>query len=398
MPNSYNYVGVRVLILAYLSVSVQEANEANTLPDVSYQPQLPRRKGFHWWLRMAIYTLFVVAGQAIATLLGRLYYDKGGKSNWLATLVQLCGFPILLPFFFIPALNKNCSTANSTIESKPPSTLVLASVYASFGLLISADCFLYSIGLSYLPVSTYSLICASQLAFNALFSFFLNSQKFTPYIVNSLVILTISSTLLVLQGDDETADSKKFSKGKYLIGFFCTVGASAGYALTLSLTQLFFVKVIKKETFRVIIDMIVYQSLTSTLVILVGLFASGDWKSIKGEMEGFQLGKVSYVMTLTWTAIVWQLFSIGIVGLVFEASSLFSNSISAVGLPVVPVGAVIFYHEKMTGIKAMSMVLAIWGFISYVYQHYLDDRKSKTEKEDANNEVSKAFPLENING
>ncbi|KAK9936715.1 hypothetical protein M0R45_013543 [Rubus argutus] len=133
-------------------------------------------------------------------------------------------------------------------------------------------CFLYSVGLSYLPVSTYSLICASQLAFNALFSFFFNSQKFTPYIVNSLVILTISSTLLVLQGDDETANSKKFSKGKYLIGFFCTVGASAGYALTLSLTQLVFVK------------------------------------------------------------------------------------------------------------------------------HYLDDRKSKTEKEDANNEVSKAFPLENING
>ncbi|XP_062012808.1 probable purine permease 10 isoform X1 [Rosa rugosa] len=381
-----------------LSIMVQaEANEVNSLP---YVPnQLSRCRGFNWWLRMSIYSVFVLAGQTIATLLGRQYYEKGGKSNWLATLVQLCGFPILLPFYFIPALNKNCPTTNSTIafESKPPSTLVLASIYASLGLLIAADCYLYSVGLSYLPVSTYSLICASQLAFNALFSFFLNSQKFTPYIVNSLVVLTISSSLLVLQGDD-SADSSKVSRSKYIIGFICTVGASAGYALTLSLTQLVFIKVIKKETFRVIMDLIVFQSVFSTAIILVGFFASGDWKGIKDEMEGFELGKVSYIMNLTWTAIVWQFFTIGIVGLVFEASSLFSNSISAVGLPIVPVLAVIFFHDKMDGIKVMSLVLAIWGFISYVYQHYLDDRKFKSEKKAANDEVSKAFAQENING
>ncbi|XP_021294604.1 purine permease 21-like, partial [Herrania umbratica] len=166
------------------------------------------------------------------------------------------------------------------------------------------------------------------------------------------------------------------SKGKYAIGFVCTVAASAGYGLMLSLTQLCFQKVLKKQTFKTVLDMIIYQSVVATLIILVGLFASGDWKGLDREMKAFELGKVSYVMVLVWTAITWQVFSIGAVGLIFEVSALFSNVISTLGLPIVPVLAVIFFHETMTGIKAIAMVLAIWGFVSYVYQHYLDDRRS----------------------
>ncbi|XP_016648605.1 PREDICTED: probable purine permease 10 isoform X3 [Prunus mume] len=363
-----------------LSIMAQEANEASSpghtnAPDRSL---LPQRRSFNWWLKVAIYAFLVIAGQSVATLLGRLYFDKGGDSKWLATVVQLCGFPVLLPYYCIPAASRNPITKNSTIQFKQPSTLILASVYGSIGLLLALDCYLYSVGLAYLPVSTYSLICASQLAFNALFSFLLNSQKFTPYIVNSLVLLTISSTLLVFQGDSAD-DPSGGSKTKYAIGFICTVGASAGYGLVLSLTQLAFKRVIRKETFRVVMDMIVYQALVATCVILVGLFASGEWKGLKKEMGMYKLGTVSYVMNLVWTAITWQLFGIGAIGLILEASSLFSNAISAMGLPVVPVLAVIFFHDKMDGIKAMAMVLAIWGFISYAYQHYLDDRHTLSQ-------------------
>ncbi|CAB4276376.1 unnamed protein product [Prunus armeniaca] len=382
-----------------LSIMAQEANEASSpghtnVPDRSL---LPQRRSFNWWLKVAIYAFLVIAGQSVATLLGRLYFDKGGDSKWLATVVQLCGFPVLLPYYCIPAASRNPITKNSTVQFKQPSTLILASVYGSIGLLLALDCYLYSVGLAYLPVSTYSLICASQLAFNALFSFLLNSQKFTPYIVNSLVLLTISSTLLVFQGDSAD-DPSGGSKTKYAIGFICTVGASAGYGLVLSLTQLAFKRVIRKETFRVVMDMIVYQSLVATCVILVGLFASGEWKGLKKEMGMYKLGTVSYVMNLVWTAIIWQLFGIGALGLILEASSLFSNAISAMGLPVVPILAVIFFHDKMDGIKAMAMVLAIWGFISYAYQHYLDDRKSKNENKNVNGEVPEASSLEKING
>ncbi|GLT52586.1 hypothetical protein SLA2020_259180 [Shorea laevis] len=330
-----------------------------------------------------MYIVFVVAGQVVATLLGRQYYDKGGKSKWLAALVQVAAFPILIPFyFFSPAPLKNpTKTSNNIINTKTPPVTRIAAVYLSLGLLVAVDCYLYSVGLQYLPVSTYSLICASQLAFNALFSYFLNSQKFTPFIVNSLVLLTLSSTLLVWTGNSSSSGSK-VSRGKYIIGFLCTVGASALFGLVLSLTQLSFQKVIKKQTFTAVMDMIIYQLTVATAAILVGFFASGEWKELKGEMKGYELGGVSYVMNLVWTAVSWQIFAIGAVGLIFEVSSLFSNAISAMGLPVVPVLAVIFFHDKMDVIKVIALILAIWGFVSFIYQHYLDDaQESENQKE-----------------
>ncbi|XP_015876855.3 probable purine permease 10 isoform X1 [Ziziphus jujuba] len=358
-----------------LSIMAQEALDANSPVNinVSNQSETQRRK---FWFRMTIYTFFLLSGQSVATLLGRLYFDKGGKSKWMGTIVQLIGFPIFLPYYTTPAYK---NSASNRIHSKHPSALILVAVYVVLGLLVAANSYMYSVGLQYLPVSTYSLICASQLAFNAFFSYFFNSQKFTPYVVNSLVLLTISSILLVFQ--TESTDPSKVSKVKYAIGFICTIGASAGYGLVLSLTQFSIQRILKRETFSVVIDMTVYQSLVATCATLVGLFASGEWKGLTKEMNEFELGKVSYVMTLTWTAIGWQVFSIGAVGLIIEVSSLFSNVISVLGLPIIPVLAVIFFHEKMGGVKAISLVLAIWGFISYVYQQYLDHNKSKIENE-----------------
>ena len=95
-------------------------------------------------------------------------------------------------------------------------------------------------------------------------------------------------------------------------------------------------------------------------------------------MGEFELGKVSYVMTLVWTGISWQVYSVGALGLIFEVSSLLSNVISTMGLPIVPVLAVFIFHDKMDGVKAIHMVLAIWGFVSYIYQHYRDDLRSKS--------------------
>ncbi|XP_056175456.1 purine permease 21-like [Syzygium oleosum] len=359
----------------------------------------PKPKNFGWWIRVALYSLFVLSGQTMATLLGRLYYTKGGHSKWLATLVQLVGFPILFLLYFIPKPkhrnNPNIQThpqAQAQSQSQSPSLKSLALVYLSVGTILALDCYLYSVGLLYLPVSTYSLLCSSQLAFNALFSFFLNGQKFTPYIINSLVLLTISSTLLVFQSNSE--DPKGVSTGKYALGFVCTIGASAGYGLVLSLTQLCFKKVIRKETFRAVLDMLVYQSLVASVIIMVGLFASGEWEHLGREMDGYELGKVSYVMNLVGTAVSWQVFGIGAIGLILDVSSLFSNSISAVGLPIVPIFAVVFFGDRMNGIKVISMILAIWGFVSYVYQHYLDDAKLKVQRKSVGgDEVSVKSPL-----
>ncbi|XP_030547352.2 purine permease 21-like [Rhodamnia argentea] len=360
----------------------------------------PKPKNFHWWARVALYSFLLLSSQAVATLLGRQYYSEGGNSKWLATVVQVVGFPILFLLYFISTSKHPNNPKNPHIQTDPrarsqsqsPSLKSLALVYISLGTILAVNCYLYSVGLLYLPVSTYSLICSSQLAFNALFAFFLNDQKFTPYIVNSLVLLTISSTLLVFQSNSE--DHKGVSTGKYAVGFLCTIGASAGFSLNLSLTQLFFKRVIRKETLTAILNVLVYQSLVASLIIVVGLFVSGEWEHLGREMDEYKLGKVSYMMNLIGTAICWQMFGIGAIGLIVDASSLFANSISVVGLPIVPIFAVVFFGDRMDGIKVISMLLAIWGFLSYVYQHYLDDAKLKAQRNSVGgDEVNVRSPL-----
>ncbi|KAI5655837.1 hypothetical protein M9H77_33024 [Catharanthus roseus] len=342
----------------------------NNSNDTIRLQQLSKNKNYKKWFRVSLYIVFLLVGQSSATLLGRLYYDKGGNSKWMATLVQSAGFPILIPIlFFFPR------SSNST-SKREASILSLLLLYIFFGILLAGDNLMYSYGLLYLPVSTYSLLCATQLAFNAIFSFFLNSQKFTALIFNSLFLLTISASLLAVHSDSD--NTTNVSKLKYIIGFLCTVGASAIYSLYLSLLELSFEKVIKRETFDVVLDMQIYSSFVASCACVVGLFASGESKTLREEYKGYEQGKVSYVMTLLWIAISWQISSVGLLGLIFEVSSLFSNVISTVALPAVPVLAVIFFHDKMDGVKVIALLLAIWGFLSYIYQHYLEEKKSKS--------------------
>ncbi|CAN0900414.1 Probable purine permease 11 [Linum grandiflorum] len=175
------------------------------------QPALLNKlKRWQWWLLVCVNIFFLVAGQCAAVLLGRLYYDQGGNSKWLATLVQTAAFPILyIPFLLIPSSKEDPSNATSS-SSSSPSVKVVASIYIVLGVIIACDNMLYSIGLLHLSASTYSLICASQLAFNAIFSYFLNSQKFTSLILNSIAMLSFSAALIAMNdGSDEPSGKSK---------------------------------------------------------------------------------------------------------------------------------------------------------------------------------------------
>ncbi|KAL3499821.1 hypothetical protein ACH5RR_038914 [Cinchona calisaya] len=347
------------------------------------QLKLPTVKHYKWWFRVSLYILFLLTGQSAATLLGRLYYDKGGNSKWMATFVQSAGFPILIPILLYFLQSKKILSSNNDPRKRPTvSTLLL--LFLFFGLFSAGVNLMYSYGLLYLPVSTYSLICATQLAFNAIFSFLLNSQKFTALIFNSLVLLTVSASLLAVQPGNST----KVSEGKYIIGFLCTVGASAAFSLMLSLSELTLKKVLKIQTFDAVLMMQIFPSFVATCACVVGLFASGEWKTLGSEFKTYQMGRVSYVMNLFWTAVSWQVSSVGMLGLIFEVSSLFANVISTVSLPAIPILAVIFFHDKMDGVKIIALILAIWGFLSYVYQHYLDDVKAKSSTSMPNEEDS----------
>lgn len=311
---------------------------------------------------------FLIVGQTSATLLGRYYYSQGGKSMWLSTFVQTAGFPILFfGLFFFPSKSSSGETPIGKI----------AMIYVALGLIMTGDDMMYSHGLMFLPVSTFSLICASQLAFNVIFSYVLNSQKLTGLILNSVVLLTLAALLLGVNHESH-GPPIGVSRGKYLLGFLLTLGASGTYSLILSLMQLTFENVIKKQTFAAVLNMQIYTALVATFASLVGLFASGEWMDLKGEMDSFQSGQFSYLMTLVWTSVSWQLASIGMVGLVFEVSSLFSNVISTFALPIVPLFGVLVFHDKMNGVKIIAMLISIWGFVSYLCQNYLDNKKARS--------------------
>lgn len=361
-------------------VNISFAEEENMVNNST--PWLEKYKR---WLEIGSNSLLVLICLSAATLLGELYYRKGGKSTWMNSLVQMVGFPILLPILF---LNKGGENGDDDEHKhKNPSIWMFLSVYVFLGFLLGGSCMLNAVGLLHLPVSTFSLISASQLGFNALFSFFLNSQKITTYIANSIILLTISSILLVFQPDDDSSSGgSSKGKGYVLIGFICTLFGSAGYALLLSSTERIFRKIMKKRTMKQVMNVVIWQSFFATCAILIGLFASGEWKWIKTEMQEYKLGKVSYVMTLVWNALLWQIYTIGLLSLIMRVSALFANVITTLSVPLIPVLALIVFDEKMNGVKVMSMILAIWGFLSYGYQQYLDEVKLKADLSKAKEE------------
>ncbi|GER38044.1 purine permease family protein [Striga asiatica] len=336
----------------------------------TYLHPLHKLKRVHWWILVVLNITFLLVGQAAAVLLGRFYYDKGGNSKWMATLVQTAAFPVLLvPYFFL----RSCSNLDEPPPnlSASPSLLVLTAIYIVIGGVVAGDNMLYSVALLYLSASTYSLVCATQLAFNAVFSFFINRQKLTALIFNSVVILTLSAVLLGVNEDSDRPSG--VTTRKYIAGIITAVAASALYSLLLSVMQLTFEKVLKKETFGVVLEMQMYTAAVATCVAAVGLFVSGEWRTLGGEMGSFASGRFSYVMTLVCTAVSWQFCSVGVVGLIFVVSSLFSNVISTLSLAVTPIASLIVFHDNMNGVKIVAMLMAFVGFASYIYQNYLDD-------------------------
>lgn len=52
------------------------------------------------------------------------------------------------------------------------------------------------------------------------------------------------------------------------------------------------------------------------------------------------------------------------------------------------------FGDKMTGIKVVAMLMAVWGFLSYVYQHYLDDRRVQDAREKGREPAGCSLPVD----
>jgi len=224
--------------------------------------------------------LLLAVGTAGGPLVMRLYFLRGGKRVWLSSFLETAGFPFMLIPLVVSYLRRRRSAAAagtdkpSLVSMKPP--LLAASVF--IGVLTGLDDYLYAYGVARLPVSTSSLIIATQLGFTALFAFLLVRQKFTSYSVNAVVLLTVGAGVLALHssGDRPAGESVK----AYVMGFVMTVIAAALYGFVLPMVELVYKKTKQPITYSLVMEIQFVMCFSATLFCVIGMIINNDFKVV----------------------------------------------------------------------------------------------------------------------
>ncbi|XP_010549316.1 PREDICTED: purine permease 3 [Tarenaya hassleriana] len=326
---------------------------------------------------MVIINCIILAiGNCGGPLIMRLYFNNGGNRIWFSSFLETAGFPvILLPLLFFYLQRRRTDTKTSFFLMKP--RLLMASIIV--GVLSGFDNYLYAYGLAFLPVSTAALIIASQLAFIAVFSFFMVKHKFTHFTINAVVLLTIGAAVLGMhtEADKPVEESHK----QYVMGFIMAAGAAIMYAFILPLVELSYRKARQPITYTLVLEVQMVLCFFASCVCIGGMYFAGDFKALPVEADNFKLGTSMFYLVVIFSAIIWQGFFLGAIGLIFSASSLVSGIMISVLLPITEVLAVIIFHEKFPPEKAVSLVLSLWGFVSYFYGEVKSEKAAKQSEE-----------------
>ncbi|MDV3201056.1 MAG: hypothetical protein Q8877_02495 [Sweet potato little leaf phytoplasma] len=89
------------------------------------------------------------------------------------------------------------------------------------------------------------------------------------------------------------------------------------------------------------------------------------------------MGETNYYVVLVGTAVICQIYFLGMVGVIFASSSLFSGVLLSMLVPVIELLGVIFYKEKFQAEKGVSLGLCLWGFVSYFYGEFKQANEMK---------------------
>ncbi|CAL0299716.1 unnamed protein product [Lupinus luteus] len=331
---------------------------------------------------LMINCILLATGATGGPLVIRLYFIHGGSCVWISSFLQAAGFPIILIPLFISYIIRRRSVVDNSKLKIITMKLPLFVVSAILGILTGLDNYLYSYGVARLPVSTSTLIIASQLAFTAIFGFFLVKQKFTPYSVNAIVLLTLAAGILALntKADRQAGESSK----TYMMGFVLTVVAAILYGFILPLVELVYKKTKQPITYSLVLEIQVVMCFFASLFCIVGIIINNDFKVISTEARHFGLGEATYYAVLVTSAMVWQINFLGVIGVIFCASSLLSGIVIALMVPVTEILAVVFYKETFKAEKGVSIVLSIWGFVSYFYGEFKHVKELERDQSIAN--------------
>ncbi|EPS74474.1 hypothetical protein M569_00285, partial [Genlisea aurea] len=305
--------------------------------------------------------LLLAVGSSGIPLIMRLYFIHGGKMLWFASWLQTSAFPLIL----IPLLFNHLRRTTTTAARFFSINRKLSAAAAAIGIAIGFNNYLYAYGSSKLPVSTSSLIFSTQLIFTALFSFLLVKHKFTAYSINAIVLLTVGAVILSFH-----SSAKDESDRDYEFGFAVTVTAVALSGLIQPLMELCYLKSDQAVDGVVALEFQFVLSSFATGFCTVGMLMGKDFEGISGEAKGFEIGAVNYILTVFFTAVVSQCFFLGSVGVIHLSSALLAGVIICASLPLCEILAVVLFREKFRPEKGVSLLLSLWGSVSYFYGEF----------------------------
>ncbi|KAL0864837.1 hypothetical protein Bca101_043955 [Brassica carinata] len=343
----------------------------------------------NWWIWIFVCSGLVVTGRVFSTLLLNFYFVQTGrdvcddpkqfKGTWLQSVVQNAAFPFTAFFAFLwRCLSSNHRETTSSCSSSFGKLFLL---YISLGVLFATYSQLYAIGRTHCIF--FFWIFTTQLIFTSIFTAVINKHKFNRWIILSIILSGVATG--ITSSDDAyipcEGEGYKMSYGAWC-GFFGTVA----FSLSLCIMQLGFEKVILKRESKVSAVMLIqtYASLIATLICLVGLFVSGEFRDIKEDFETFKKRKPLYVFTLIGLSLSWQVMSIGLVGLVCLVSTLFSNVVSFCATPLANILVVVafgFMDDDIELFKGGALLAGILGFASYIYSLYKSVKKRASQSE-----------------
>ncbi|KAK6931980.1 hypothetical protein RJ641_001604 [Dillenia turbinata] len=335
------------------------------------------RKGYLILLGINYGSLFV--GSVAATLLLKFYFNHKGSSRWMSTWVQCAGFPFLLPFILLPFYLFG-STRRRPFTRFTPRLLGLSVL---IGLMLGINNLLFSWGNSYLPVSTASLLQSSQLAFTLILSVLIVKQKITFTNLNCVILLTLGAVLIGLSSNLDRPEG--LTRSKYFVGFFCTLGAGLLFAVYLPVMEKVYREV---YCYAMVMEMQLIMEAAATVLATVGMAFDGGFSEVRNEsLQEFDLGPTGYWLTIVANVIMWQFCFMGTAGMVFLTTSLTGGVCMTALMAINVLAGVLVYGDNYGGTKAVSTVLCIWAFSSYVYGKHVDSI-ALNNKIRHNNEIS----------
>ncbi|OIT26389.1 PREDICTED: purine permease 3-like [Nicotiana attenuata] len=324
---------------------------------------------------LLINCLILAVGICGGPLMMRLYYVEGGSRVWFSSWLQTAGWPLtLIPLAILYFYRRKIEGSNTKFYFITPRIFIASFV---IGVVTGLDDFLYSWGGSKLPVSTSSLLLAAQLAFTGVGAFFIVKLKFTPYSINAVILLTVGAVLLGIRSNGDRPEG--VTSKAYILGFMMTLLAAALYGVILPCIELIYLKAKQAITATLVLEIQMIMCLAATIFCTVGMIVNNDFQAISREAKQFNLGEARYYTVIVWTAIIWQCFFVGVIGVIYCSSSLMSGVMIAVLLPVTEVLAVVFYRENFSGEKGLALFLSLWGFVSYFYGEFRQTKKQKNK-------------------